>query len=113
MVTVSLWYVGSFLHPWTRFHPYALGLNQLGRHCLRNHHPEQHDRGQVGAPFPTFSRMCLSHLLMIIGSYSDQALRIKTDASASGSTVTNITYSGNTGTGLRQFGVLIDQVYVP
>ncbi len=42
--------------------------------------------------------------------YSDQALRIKTKASASDSTVTNITYSGNTGTGLRQFGVLIDQV---
>ncbi|EJF61789.1 endo-polygalacturonase PG1 [Dichomitus squalens] len=42
---------------------------------------------------------------------NDQALRIKTDASATGSTVTNITYSGNTGTGLRQFGVLIDQSY--
>ncbi|KAI0649840.1 endo-polygalacturonase PG1 [Trametes meyenii] len=42
---------------------------------------------------------------------NDQALRIKTKASASDSTVTNITYSGNTGTGLRQFGVLIDQSY--
>ncbi|KAI0332225.1 endo-polygalacturonase PG1 [Cubamyces sp. BRFM 1775] len=42
---------------------------------------------------------------------NDQALRIKTKASATGSTVTNITYSGNTGTGLRQFGVLIDQSY--
>lgn len=42
--------------------------------------------------------------------YSDQALRIKTKASATDATVTNITYSGNTGTGLRQFGVLIDQV---
>ncbi|KIP07777.1 glycoside hydrolase family 28 protein [Phlebiopsis gigantea 11061_1 CR5-6] len=44
-------------------------------------------------------------------SNSQQALRIKTDASASGSTVTNVTYSGNTGTGLAQFGVLIDQSY--
>ena len=43
-------------------------------------------------------------------SRSDQALRIKTKASSTNSTVTNITYSGNTGTGLRQFGVLIDQV---
>jgi galacturan 1,4-alpha-galacturonidase len=43
--------------------------------------------------------------------YSDQALRIKTMSSASGSTVSNITYSGNVGTGLRRFGVLIDQSY--
>ncbi|KAI0827306.1 endo-polygalacturonase PG1 [Trametes gibbosa] len=42
---------------------------------------------------------------------NDQALRIKTKASATSSTVTNITYTGNTGTGLRQFGVLIDQSY--
>ncbi|EIN11876.1 endo-polygalacturonase [Punctularia strigosozonata HHB-11173 SS5] len=42
---------------------------------------------------------------------NDQALRIKMDATATGSTVTNITYSGNTGTGLRLFGVLIDQSY--
>lgn len=42
---------------------------------------------------------------------SDQALRIKMDATASGSTVSGITYSGNTGTGLRQFGILIDQSY--
>ncbi|KAF9448205.1 glycoside hydrolase family 28 protein [Macrolepiota fuliginosa MF-IS2] len=42
---------------------------------------------------------------------NDQALRIKTDATATGSTVTNITYSGNTATGLRLFGVLIDQSY--
>ena len=42
---------------------------------------------------------------------SDQALRIKMDATATGSTVTNITYTGNTGTGLRKFGVLIDQSY--
>ncbi|KAH9851064.1 endo-polygalacturonase PG1 [Lenzites betulinus] len=42
---------------------------------------------------------------------NDQALRIKTKAAATSSTVTNITYSGNTGTGLRQFGVLIDQSY--
>ncbi|KAL1948382.1 hypothetical protein VTO73DRAFT_12457 [Trametes versicolor] len=42
---------------------------------------------------------------------NDQALRIKTKSAASSSTVTNITYSGNTGTGLRQFGVLIDQSY--
>ncbi|KAI5120648.1 hypothetical protein M0805_007985 [Coniferiporia weirii] len=42
---------------------------------------------------------------------NDQALRIKMDSDASGSTVSNITYSGNTGTGLRQFGVLIDQSY--
>jgi len=42
---------------------------------------------------------------------NDQAFRIKTDASATGSTVTNVTYSGNTATGLRQFGILIDQSY--
>jgi len=42
---------------------------------------------------------------------NDQALRIKTKSASTGSTVTNITYSGNTGTGMRQFGVLIDQSY--
>ena len=41
---------------------------------------------------------------------SDQALRIKTKSSATDATVSNITYSGNTGTGMRKFGVLIDQV---
>ncbi|RDB16751.1 Endopolygalacturonase I [Hypsizygus marmoreus] len=42
---------------------------------------------------------------------NDQALRIKMDATATGSTVSNITYSGNTATGMRRFGVLIDQSY--
>ncbi|GJE86370.1 glycoside hydrolase family 28 protein [Phanerochaete sordida] len=42
---------------------------------------------------------------------SDQALRIKTDSDATSASVTNVTYSGNTGSGLRQFGVLIDQSY--
>ncbi|KAJ7626171.1 pectin lyase fold/virulence factor [Roridomyces roridus] len=39
------------------------------------------------------------------------ALRIKTDATATGSTVSNIVYSGNTATGITNFGVLIDQSY--
>ncbi|KAL5485138.1 hypothetical protein ACEPAI_7780 [Sanghuangporus weigelae] len=42
---------------------------------------------------------------------NDQALRIKMKSDATGSSVTNITYSGNKGSGLRQFGVLIDQSY--
>lgn len=42
---------------------------------------------------------------------NDQALRIKTKASATSASVSNVTYSGNTGTGLRQFGILIDQSY--
>ncbi|KAI0764834.1 endo-polygalacturonase PG1 [Fomes fomentarius] len=42
---------------------------------------------------------------------NDQALRIKTKSDATGSTVSNITYSGNTATGLRRFGVIIDQSY--
>ncbi|RPD79321.1 endo-polygalacturonase PG1 [Lentinus tigrinus ALCF2SS1-7] len=42
---------------------------------------------------------------------NDQALRIKTKADASGSTVSNITYSGNTATGIRKYGVIIDQSY--
>lgn len=41
---------------------------------------------------------------------SDQALRIKTKASATGSTVSGITYSGNTATGIKRFGVIVDQV---
>jgi len=42
---------------------------------------------------------------------SDQALRIKTVASATGSVVDNVTYSGNTAKGIRRFGVIIDQSY--
>ncbi|KAG6808128.1 hypothetical protein H0H92_005303 [Tricholoma furcatifolium] len=42
---------------------------------------------------------------------NQQALRIKTDASATGSSVTNVTYSGNTATGCTDFGILIDQSY--
>lgn len=42
---------------------------------------------------------------------SDNGLRIKTKADATDASVTNVTYSGNTGSGLRQFGVLIDQSY--
>ncbi|KAJ7122813.1 pectin lyase fold/virulence factor [Mycena epipterygia] len=38
-------------------------------------------------------------------------LRIKTDATATGSTVSNVIYSGNKLTGITQFGVLIDQSY--
>ncbi|KAJ7328088.1 pectin lyase fold/virulence factor [Mycena albidolilacea] len=41
---------------------------------------------------------------------SGNALRIKTDATATGSTVSNIVYSGNKGSA-TQFGVLIDQSY--
>ncbi|CAL1709785.1 unnamed protein product [Somion occarium] len=42
---------------------------------------------------------------------NDQALRIKTKADATDSTVSGITYTGNTATGMREFGVLIDQSY--
>ncbi|KAI0634992.1 endo-polygalacturonase PG1 [Trametes polyzona] len=42
---------------------------------------------------------------------NDNALRIKTKKSATGSTVSGITYSGNTATGIRRFGVIIDQSY--
>ncbi|KAJ7773418.1 glycoside hydrolase [Mycena metata] len=38
-------------------------------------------------------------------------LRIKTDATATGSTVSNVVYSGNKLTGITSFGVLIDQSY--
>ncbi|KAI0766299.1 endo-polygalacturonase PG1 [Irpex lacteus] len=42
---------------------------------------------------------------------NDQALRIKTKASATDASVSGVTYSGNTATGIRQFGVIIDQSY--
>ncbi|KDR69429.1 hypothetical protein GALMADRAFT_230660 [Galerina marginata CBS 339.88] len=42
---------------------------------------------------------------------NDQALRIKTKSASTGSTVSNVTYSGNTATGIRKFGVLIDESY--
>ncbi|KAG7094446.1 hypothetical protein E1B28_008042 [Marasmius oreades] len=42
---------------------------------------------------------------------NDQALRIKTKSDATGASVTGVTYSGNTATGCREFGVIIDQSY--
>jgi galacturan 1,4-alpha-galacturonidase len=42
---------------------------------------------------------------------NSQALRIKTDATATGASVADITYSGNTATGITKYGVLIDQSY--
>ncbi|KAF8599648.1 endo-polygalacturonase PG1 [Ceratobasidium sp. AG-I] len=42
---------------------------------------------------------------------NDQALRIKTKAAATGSTVSGVTYSGNTATGCNKYGVIIDQSY--
>ncbi|CAE6449432.1 unnamed protein product [Rhizoctonia solani] len=40
-----------------------------------------------------------------------QGFRIKTDATATGSTVSGIYYSGNTATGCTSYGVIIDQSY--
>jgi len=40
-----------------------------------------------------------------------QALRIKTDATATGSTVENVVYSNNKASGTTQYGVIIDQSY--
>lgn len=42
---------------------------------------------------------------------NDNGLRIKTKASATDASVSNVTYSGNTATGIRKYGVLIDQSY--
>ncbi|KAG9101884.1 hypothetical protein FRC06_002528 [Ceratobasidium sp. 370] len=42
---------------------------------------------------------------------NDQGLRIKTKAAATGSTVSGIIYSGNTATGCKKYGVIIDQSY--
>ncbi|KAJ3477207.1 hypothetical protein NLI96_g10623 [Meripilus lineatus] len=42
---------------------------------------------------------------------NDQALRIKTKSDATSASVSGVTYSGNTATGTKKFGVLIDQSY--
>ncbi|KAJ6567290.1 endo-polygalacturonase PG1 [Mycena vulgaris] len=42
---------------------------------------------------------------------SQQALRIKTEATATGSSVSGVTYSGNRASGLTIWGVIIDQSY--
>ncbi|KAI0089452.1 endo-polygalacturonase PG1 [Irpex rosettiformis] len=42
---------------------------------------------------------------------NDQALRIKTKSDATSASVSGVTYSGNTATGIRKFGVIIDQSY--
>ncbi|KAB5591987.1 hypothetical protein CTheo_4573 [Ceratobasidium theobromae] len=42
---------------------------------------------------------------------NDQGLRIKTKAKATGSTVSGITYTGNTITGCKKYGVIVDQSY--
>ncbi|CAE6468738.1 unnamed protein product [Rhizoctonia solani] len=42
---------------------------------------------------------------------NDQALRIKTKADATNASVTNVVFNGNTATGIRRFGVIVDQSY--
>ena len=42
---------------------------------------------------------------------SDQGLRIKTDYGATDASVTDITYSGNTVSGISSYGVVIEQDY--
>ncbi|KAF8752792.1 hypothetical protein RHS01_07227 [Rhizoctonia solani] len=42
---------------------------------------------------------------------NDQGLRIKTKADATNAAVTNIVFDGNTATGIRKYGVIVDQGY--
>lgn len=42
---------------------------------------------------------------------NDQALRIKTKADATNASVTDVFFSGNTATGTKKYGVIIDQSY--
>ncbi|KAH7333872.1 endo-polygalacturonase PG2 [Rhizoctonia solani] len=42
---------------------------------------------------------------------NDQALRIKTKADATNAAVTNIVFKGNTATGTKKYGVIVDQGY--
>jgi len=42
---------------------------------------------------------------------NDQALRIKTDSNATSASVSNVVYSNNKATGIREYGVIIDQSY--
>ncbi|KAF8180802.1 glycoside hydrolase [Mycena galopus ATCC 62051] len=56
-------------------------------------------------------RPYLCHVIYLTLYRSGNALRIKTDATATGSTVSNVVYSGNKATGTTGFGVLIDQSY--
>ncbi|KAB5592646.1 hypothetical protein CTheo_3910 [Ceratobasidium theobromae] len=42
---------------------------------------------------------------------NDQGLRIKTKAKATGSTVSGITYTGNSITGCKKYGIIVDQSY--
>ncbi|KAB5588849.1 Endo-polygalacturonase PG1 [Ceratobasidium theobromae] len=42
---------------------------------------------------------------------NDQALRIKTKADATNASVSNVVFSGNTATGIKKYGVIVDQSY--
>ncbi|KAG8743870.1 hypothetical protein FRC11_013701 [Ceratobasidium sp. 423] len=42
---------------------------------------------------------------------NDQALRIKTKADATNASVTNVVFTGNTATGIKKYGVIVDQGY--
>ncbi|KAF8747912.1 Glycosyl hydrolases family 28 [Rhizoctonia solani] len=42
---------------------------------------------------------------------NDQALRIKTKADATNASVTNVVFNGNTATGIKKYGVIVDQSY--
>lgn len=62
------------------------------------------------------SELCSTRIPITSGNFtdrflnSDQALRIKTKSDATSASVSGVTYSGNTATGSKKFGVLIDQV---
>ncbi|EEB89725.1 hypothetical protein MPER_12145 [Moniliophthora perniciosa FA553] len=55
------------------------------------------------------NNMIIDKLVQLAKPY-DQALRIKTKADATSASVSGVTYSGNTATGCKRFGVIIDQV---
>ncbi|KAF8523677.1 endo-polygalacturonase PG1 [Hysterangium stoloniferum] len=84
-------------------------INSGNNVILRNNHCSGgHGISIGGANTKTVTNVLIQNNIVVD---NDQALRIKTDVGSYGPTVSNITYTGNTGTGLRQFGVLIDQSY--
>jgi len=58
-----------------------------------------------------FGHLSNINILNNVVTDSDNGLRIKTDATATGSTVSGVTYTGNTLSTIHKYGILIDESY--
>lgn len=88
-------------------HSFLPGLHHQRCHRFRRHYLWKHRHRNVSS---TFLYLCSTTKLSFLIARVN-GLRIKTDATATGSIVENVIYENNKLSGITEFGVLIDQSY--